>query len=193
MIDLVFKNYVDYLFNGLLYSETWEDFDIEKKAFLFSDKDKVLCITSGGSFALNFCLEKVGYITSVDLNPIQNYILELKISAIKHLSYEDFWDFMTKKDARNRGIYGKIRQDLSKDARNYFDKNASMINKGILNNGALYFGLKMMRRYLNYFAGKENIKRIIEDDSLSHQVQLYKKKLNQEYGMFILTPFLYGV
>ncbi len=159
----------------------------------------MLGITSGGSFALNSCLEKTNTITSLDLNHIQNYILELKISAIDNLSYEEFWTFMTNKDTLNIELYKTIRRGLSKNTKEYFDKNIRIIKNGVLNNGVLHFGLNLMRHYLIFFAGKDKIKSLVNSKNLSEQMELYKYQIEPKIWNFhsnnlsLWSMFLYGV
>ncbi len=199
MINFLFKNYINLFFKNILYSETWEDFDIDKKALLFKSKDRLLCITSGGSYALNSCLENLSSITSLDSNEVQNYILELKIAAIKNLNYEDFWKFMTIKENRNIRLYKIMRLSLSTNARTYFDKNINIIYNGVLNNGALYFGLKLMKFYLTFFAGRKNISKLVKNSILSSQIELYKKEIEPRIwnihskNLSLWSMLLYGV
>jgi betaine lipid synthase len=53
--------------------------------------DVVLTLTSGGCNALNLLLNGAGAVVSVDCNPAQSSLLELKKAAIANLSYEDAW------------------------------------------------------------------------------------------------------
>ena len=53
--------------------------------------DTVLTLTSGGCNALNLLLHGAGEVVSVDCNPAQSALLELKRAAIMTLPYEDVW------------------------------------------------------------------------------------------------------
>jgi betaine lipid synthase len=53
--------------------------------------DTVLTLTSGGCNALNLLLHGAGHVVSVDCNPAQSSLLELKREAIAHLPFEDVW------------------------------------------------------------------------------------------------------
>jgi hypothetical protein len=53
--------------------------------------DTVLTLTSGGCNALNLLLHGAGHVVSVDCNPAQSSLLELKRTAIAQLPYEDVW------------------------------------------------------------------------------------------------------
>jgi betaine lipid synthase len=66
-------------------------------AFLFLQvmricpEDTVLTLTSGGCNAMNLLLHGAGHVVSVDCNPAQSSLLELKQVAIQQLDYEDVW------------------------------------------------------------------------------------------------------
>lgn len=53
--------------------------------------DTVLTLTSGGCNALNLLLHGAGHVVSVDCNPAQSSLLELKRAALANLPYEDVW------------------------------------------------------------------------------------------------------
>lgn len=54
-------------------------------------EDTVLTLTSGGCNALNLLLNGAGHVVSVDCNPAQSSLLELKAVAIQQLEFEDVW------------------------------------------------------------------------------------------------------
>lgn len=54
-------------------------------------QDTVLTLTSGGCNALNLILNGAGHVVSVDCNPAQSSLLELKAVAIQQLEFEDVW------------------------------------------------------------------------------------------------------
>jgi betaine lipid synthase len=53
--------------------------------------DTVLTLTSGGCNGLNLLLNGAGHVVSVDCNPAQSSLLELKATAIQQLEFEDVW------------------------------------------------------------------------------------------------------
>ena len=112
------KNIKDQNINNLLLkkslseivenSTVWEDPEIIQKALRINKNDRVLTITSAGCNVLNFLLYDPKEILSVDYNPYQNYILELKIEGIRHLNYDEFVELIGLKlsKKRNRSILG---------------------------------------------------------------------------------------
>eukprot|EP00884_Botryococcus_braunii_P001650 jgi/Botrbrau1/11486/Bobra.0360s0013.1 len=74
-----------------LYTMSWEDPRPDMEVLKINDKDTVLTLTSGGCNALNLLLHGAGQVVSVDCNPAQSALLELKAAAIRQLSFEDTW------------------------------------------------------------------------------------------------------
>lgn len=95
------------------YSKVWEDHRTLSSALEVTKDDIIISITryiyiivvlckygrqlnyaflarSAGDNTLNLLLENPKKIVAVDLSPAQNAILELKIAAIKNLTYEDY-------------------------------------------------------------------------------------------------------
>ena len=56
---------------------------IMRQVLAISKADTVLTLTSGGCNALNLLLHGAGHVVSVDCNPAQSALLELKATAIR--------------------------------------------------------------------------------------------------------------
>jgi len=76
--------------NKVEYYSCWEDIQVIQDALEINTNDIILSITSAGCNIFNFLLYNPKKILSIDFNPYQNYLLELKIEAIKKLDYEEF-------------------------------------------------------------------------------------------------------
>jgi len=74
-----------------LYTQSWEDPHADAPYLELGPEDTVLTLTSGGCNSIDKCLHDVKAVYSVDCNPAQNSLLELKRTAIRRLDYEDFW------------------------------------------------------------------------------------------------------
>ena len=77
--------------NNLVYNTCWEDPRLDRVALESRPTDNVLVITSAGCNALDYALAGPNHVYAVDMNPRQNALLELKLAAIRHLEYEDFF------------------------------------------------------------------------------------------------------
>ncbi|CAD7703949.1 unnamed protein product [Ostreobium quekettii] len=74
-----------------LYNMSWEDPEADMDVLELSENDRLLTLTSGGCNSLNLLLQGVKEVVSVDCNPAQTALLELKATAIARLPYEDVW------------------------------------------------------------------------------------------------------
>lgn len=69
-----------------------------------SPDDVCLTLTSGGCNSLNLLLHGAGHVVSVDCNPAQSALLELKAVGLKQLDFEDFWQMF------GEGRHPRIKQ-----------------------------------------------------------------------------------
>jgi S-adenosylmethionine-diacylglycerol 3-amino-3-carboxypropyl transferase len=76
---------------SLVYNTCWEDPAIDRRALSIGPDDVVLVITSAGCNALDYALETPCRVHAIDANPRQGALLELKVAAIRHLAFDDFW------------------------------------------------------------------------------------------------------
>jgi S-adenosylmethionine-diacylglycerol 3-amino-3-carboxypropyl transferase len=118
------------------YSSSNEDSLSEIKALKICETDRVLCITGSGARPLDLLIAKPAEIVSLDFNPCQNHLLELKMRAIAGLDHEDFLEFMGVRPSNQRAeIYQGLREGISAEARNFWDGNIRMIRKGVIYQG----------------------------------------------------------
>ncbi len=61
------------VFENVLYSQCWEDPQIDREAFKIQKNDVVFSITSGGCNLLTFLIDDPKSVIALDLNPYQNY------------------------------------------------------------------------------------------------------------------------
>lgn len=109
---------------NLVYNTCWEDPRLDRVALALTDRDNVLVITSAGCNALDYALTGTQHVYAVDMNSRQNALLDLKISAIKNLEYEDFFEMFGRGRVANiRTLYrDKLRGSLPPTSRKYWDR-----------------------------------------------------------------------
>jgi len=163
-------------FKRIAYSTCWEDYGIIQEALNVNKNDILLSISSAGCNVLNLLLHNPKKILAVDFNPHQNYLLELKIKAIKNLDYHEFLELLgvASSDKREK-IYNSIRDHLSEEARSFWDKNLSIIKKGITYNGRQEKYIQTMGKCLRFFIGRETIEDLFECKTYEEQVEYFKK------------------
>lgn len=110
--------------NNLVYNACWEDPRLDRQALQLSPQDRVLVITSAGCNALDYALTGPAHVYAVDMNPRQNALLELKMTGIRQLSYDDFFAFFGRGyHPRASALYqSHLRSHLSAWAQNYWDR-----------------------------------------------------------------------
>lgn len=110
--------------NNLVYNTCWEDPRLDRVALDLKPDDNVLVITSAGCNALDYALAEPNHVHAVDMNPRQNALLELKLSGIKNLDYEDFFGMFGRgRLPGGKTVYrDKLRASLSPWSQSYWDK-----------------------------------------------------------------------
>merc|ERR1719181_2313726 len=111
----------------IIYNVAWEDPRIDGKVLKLGPEDRLLMLTTGGCNVLDRLLDGVEHIVSVDLNPSQNALLELKLAAAKALTHEQFFQLFAHSNRRLfDAIYKpQLRPLLSESAAAFWDANAS--------------------------------------------------------------------
>lgn len=109
---------------NLVYNTSWEDPAVDCRAMRLKAGDRVLAITSAGCNVIDYALEAPGRVVAVDANPRQTALLELKLAAIRRLSYDDMFAlFGLGWHAEFPALYREsLRNDLSDFARAYWDR-----------------------------------------------------------------------
>ncbi|MCD6468593.1 MAG: DUF3419 family protein [Thermoplasmata archaeon] len=165
-------------FRKIAYSTCWEDYNIIQKALKVEKNDALLSITSAGCNVLNLLLNNPRKVLSIDVNPNQNHLLELKIEAIKNLEYHEFIELLgIIPSKRRREIYNSIRRYLGKDARFFWDRNIKLIEKGITYNGRQERYIQTIGKILRFFKGKE-IEKILGFESTEEQIDYFKRNID---------------
>ena len=118
-----------------IYSFTTENIAGYMNELDLTDK-KVITVTGSSDHIINVILKGCTDITTFDINPLTKYYMDLKLSAIKELSYKEFLDFMLY-DTNKSFDYEIIKRlDVDNESKDFW------INELSKND---YDGLKMKR------------------------------------------------
>ncbi len=167
------------VFSDILYSNCWEDPQIDREAFLIKPDDVVFSITSGGCNVLTFLLDNPKKIIALDLNQYQNILLELKITAFKFLTYPQLLEFLGVRNSIKRiQLFWQIRDSLSQDTKEYWNNNLKKIEKGIINCGRYEKYMRLLRVCLQLLEGNNLINKFFEVENYLQRLILYSKKWN---------------
>lgn len=76
---------------GLVYNYAIEDTVVDRKLLGIGVQDTILILTSGGDAVLSLLLDNPRVIYSVDMNPVQNYLLEFKMACMRKYSHAEYF------------------------------------------------------------------------------------------------------
>ncbi len=154
----------------LVFTHNWEDPESDHAALRIQDHESVLAITSGGCNVLGFLLFNPEIIYSIDINPTQSFLLELKIAAIKCFSFDDFISFAGLQDHHNRLLlYGKVRPLLSLQAINFWDTQKKILANGFIMNGKYERFILLAGKFLNLLQGSKRVQGLLAEKSKEEQ------------------------
>ncbi len=167
------------VFNRVLYSQCWEDPQIDREAFSIQKDDVIFSITSGGCNLMTFLIDDPETLIALDLNPHQNQLLELKMAAFRKLSYDSMLEFFGVRKCGDRLLkYELLRSELSVPAQNYWDKNLKMVNRGIVHSGRYEDYMKLLRKCLSLIVSKKTINRFFETEDANKRMLLFDRDWN---------------
>ncbi|KAB2880136.1 DUF3419 family protein [bacterium] len=153
----------------LVFTHNWEDPEADRAALKIRNNDAILAITSGGCNVLGFLLSDPEIIYSIDINPAQSWLLELKIAAIRSLGFDDFIRFAGLKEHGNRlNLYEKMKPFLSKEALLFWN-GQELLTKGFLMNGKYERFIRLAGKFINVLQGKRRVIGLFKEKSREEQ------------------------
>jgi S-adenosylmethionine-diacylglycerol 3-amino-3-carboxypropyl transferase len=166
--------------NEILYSQCWEDPLILSKAFNINVKDTIFSISSAGDNSLFLLSKSPKSVVSLDINPKQNFLLELKACAIKILSYDECLKFLGFLECDDRlRIYNIIRPSLKNKCRKYWDANIEFITCGVIHIGKLERYLGIFRKIILPIShSQKDINDLLSLHSTGEQIDFFNKRWN---------------
>jgi len=184
-------------YNRLSYSFGNEDWLTEQQALQLTPNDSVICITASGDRPLNLLTTDCKEILSIDANPIQNHLLELKSAAIKELDYDDYLAFLGLLDHPNRiELFQKLT--LPQEAKAYWNRQRGLIAKGIIYQGTIERLLFWLSKAIRTLRGSK-AEELLAFDDLEQQRQFvntqwetakWKKSLELALNPFLTRLFV---
>ncbi len=183
-----------FFFSRLSYSFGNEDWRTEKRALGIRPHDQVLCITASGDRPLNLLARECQKIVCIDANPSQNYLLQLKMAAMQVLEFQEYLSFLGAipgKDRRQTLL--KLLPFMEKEAAQFWLHHQTMIEKGVLYQGAVERLTKIVARLTSFLRGKK-LRKLFAMNNLEEQ----KKFVREEWDGYLwrkifdifLNPFI---
>jgi S-adenosylmethionine-diacylglycerol 3-amino-3-carboxypropyl transferase len=182
-----------------MFTQSWEDPACDLAALRPRPGETILAITSGCDNVLGFLLADPARIVSIDINPAQTYLFELKRAAFRRLTHTELLDFLgvssfprrrestfdlssprgVSSSPRRRGstLYPLLRGDLTPAARSFWDANPGMLDDGLLTAGGFERYFAMLRKVLAIAVGRRRLERLFALDH-EEQREFYEREWN---------------
>lgn len=164
-------------FTFIRYSNCWEDAEVLLAGLQPPPCAQLLSIASGGdnSFSLLTCNPSL--VVAVDLNPTQLALVELKRAAFRKLTHEQmlgFLGFTAPVDEARTRTYALLKDSLPDSARDYWDINPELIERGVIHVGKFERYFRIFRqRILPLVHSRKHVNQLIAEKSPEEQERFY--------------------
>ena len=172
------ENRVD--FSLIRYSQCWEDTEVLLESLNIQENDICFGILSAGDNVFSMLAENPEKVVALDISFPQIALAKLKKEVFNSFSYDEMLEFMgvTKSDKRIE-IYDRIRENLDKEVKEYWDFNKDAIEKGIIHAGKFEKFFKIFReKILPFVHSKKRIEKLLEKKSMQERIEYYDKHWN---------------
>jgi len=166
-------------FERTLFSGCWEDTETEVDALRLGPGSRVLSITASGGRSLNILRSNPSQVISVDLNPAQSALLELKRASLAAFDrYEEHASFLGVLQAtpeRREQLFKRVAPLLPREARNYWMQRSGDVRRGVLHCGRQDQLMRWLRMTLRSVLDTKKLERIFEMDDLDEQIDFWNR------------------
>lgn len=154
-----------------LYSISWEDVDTDKPVLDIQPHDNVLSLTGGGDNIFSLLLEGAKKITTVDINPAQYHLMELKCKTITNTDYKTLWKIFGqgKYEGFQRYLQNYMHKELSPSSMMFWKRKAHYFMDSLYYHGAMGRMIKIVNMM--------GLKYLFTNDNVSKNSWLYKTSL----------------
>ena len=173
------------LFEGLVYAQIWEDPEVDMAALELGPRSRLVTIASGGCNVMSYLTADPMQVQAVDLNPAHVALLELKLTAARHLPhYEAFRAFFAEADTReNLRLYERfVEPQLAPSVRHYWNgrdlagrRRISLFRRNVYKHGLL--GRTIQLGHLVCRMHGKRPQRLLDARDLAEQRRLFEAEL----------------
>ncbi|MBS2008628.1 MAG: DUF3419 family protein [Cyanobacteria bacterium SZAS TMP-1] len=180
--------------NMIRYSQCWEDSDTLLQHMKVQAGQTVLSICSAGDNTLSLLTCAPAKVIAVDLSAAQLALLELKAQCFRSLTHAEMLYFLGANHEQKTGdrlaIYSKMRMHLSSQARQYFDQNTGLIDKGIIDQGKMERYFRLFRRFvLPLVKSPAVVNELLQAKARNQRAEFYRKKWGTLIYLFLFKLF----
>lgn len=167
-------------FEIIRYANCWEDADILLKGLSPIAGSKILSVGSAGDNSFSLLITNPEIVVAVDVNKTQLYLIELKKICFKKLTYEELLSFLGFLPSDKRAeVFTSLKNELSPEARSYWEKNILSIKAGIIYQGKFENYFKMFSsKILPWIHSKKTVEELFRTKTQSEQEIFYTEKWN---------------
>lgn len=167
-------------FKQLNFSSSNEDGLTELSALTSHPCRRMLCLTGSGSRALDMLLGDPGELISVDINPFQNELLQLKIAAYKVLDDSELSAYLGISDSHIRHLlHERVERALPPASKAFWARRMSLVQSGVWYAGRWEKVLRLMARGTRLARGK-NIDHLFAAHTLAEQADLWTRHFDDK-------------
>lgn len=167
-------------FARIRYARCWEDADVLLEAIDMRPGDTCLSIASAGDNVLALVAAGAKRVIAVDLSPAQIACLELRVAAVRKLTHAQFLELLGQTPSADRlTLYLRCRSELTTSSRRFWDKNPSLIVRGIAQGGKFERYLDAFRRFvLPLVHNRRTVRSLFELDSPAKRREFFDTTWN---------------
>lgn len=165
-----------------LYHQSWEDPAVDAPYLDIKPTDTCLTLTSGGCNTLELLIAGAKMVVSVDVNPAQTALLELKSIAIQRLNYQDFWLMFGEGVHPNFAhLYDtKLAPFLSQASRSFWELHKHYFTAshgGLYSQGSMGKLSVIVRKGIAALGMSNAVDQILNASSLERQRTIYNQQI----------------
>lgn len=167
-------------FDSIRYANVWEDANVLIEAMQLAPGATIASIASAGDNVFALLLTDPEKILAFDINPVQLYLCELKVAAIRTLNRDAAISFLGFSESNERlEQYEQIKNCLSAEALNYWNTHTELITSGVIHQGKFerYFRL-FSSRILPFIHPRSRVATLFENKTEQQQLEFYEKHWN---------------
>jgi S-adenosylmethionine-diacylglycerol 3-amino-3-carboxypropyl transferase len=180
------------VFQRIVYSQCWEDPEIAAEALAMDGTDDLLCLTSAGDNVLALALSGPRSITAIDFSASQNALLELKIAALRSLSWGEYAGFLGARPSRDRvATYRtRLRGELRDPVRDLFDGNEAVLARGVIHGGRFQRYLRIFQRgILPMVTSRRTLETLMSIEDRDERAAFYDEQFDNRRWRALFTMF----
>lgn len=163
-------------FQNLNFASSNEDGQTELT--VLAESKHIVCLTGSGTRPLDMLLTGADKIYAIDINPMQNALLELKIAAFKTLNYAELLAYLGLGNCSDRMVlHARVEGQLTPELRNYWQQYIKLIRAGIWYAGLWEKVLRMGARGVRLIRGRA-VNALFAAATLEEQQDIWQRRFD---------------